>query len=56
MMGTPEKMFPFVLFMCIDVKRCFKMLDYVCLSSLLDDTFEPREKRGRNSSRYQHQI
>ena len=25
MMGTPEKMLPFVLFMCIDVNRCAKM-------------------------------
>ena len=28
MMGTPEKMFPFLLFMCNDVQRCIKMLSF----------------------------
>ena len=27
MMGTPEKMFPFVLFMFIDVQRCSVMFN-----------------------------
>ena len=49
MMGTPEKMFPFVLFMCKDVRICFKD---VSLSSLLDDTYSPKVKHYHNSLLY----